>query len=628
MNFVLLKNSSIFLAVIGALSPFMAFAIIMLLTRKRHQLSAMISIAAISVSFISAVILLWGRWQAPSEICGMLNWAVSGSFAIPIGVLLDPTSLLMLLIVTVICLLVQIYSIGYMAKDPGFGRYYGYMSLFAGSMISLTIAPNLLQLYIFWELVGLASYLLIGFWYEKFSASTAGKKAFVMTRTGDVAFFLGLLLVLSHLGNLNILAINQLKPNGAISSGLLTLAVLLIFGGIIGKSAQFPLLTWLPDAMEGPTPVSALLHSATMVAAGVYLFGRLFPFFSLSSTAMGICLTIGTLSMLLASTMAMVSHDIKQVWAFSTISQLGYMIMGMASGNFFAGFFHLTTHAGFKALLFLCSGVFIHHFETNDIKTIGQKGGRNLRLVMVCMTLAAAALSGLPPLSGFFSKEAILGALAQLDNPIWLIAGLLGVLLTSYYAFRLTFLILLPEKIDQNHPNHVKGDRDDRFMAIALWVLAVITLLLGFCKKALSNFLLQGKLAMVEAHTNTQHEFLGYIALGLALGGVLLAFLEYGRKGAKRVGFVENFPRIFQLFSQRWYLDHFYRHLLDRVIYGGLSRAFNQNDRLIIDGGIDGIADGTISLSQILTRLQTGFFQLRFMVIFAVMVLIGLYVLT
>ena len=221
-----------------------------------------------------------------------------------------------------------------------------------------------------------------------------------------MAFFLGLLLILLHLGNLNIRDLNG-PAAGRLSPAVVTAGALLIFGGIIGKSAQFPLLTWLPDAMEGPTPVSALLHSATMVAAGVYLFGRLFPFFSRSPMALDVCLAIGTVSMLIASTMAMISRDIKQVWAYSTISQLGLMIMGLGAGNYVAGVFHLTTHAGFKALLFLCSGVFIHAFHTNDMYDIGRHGGRRLKAPMICIVIAAAALSGIPPFSGFFSKELV-----------------------------------------------------------------------------------------------------------------------------------------------------------------------------------------------------------------------------
>ena len=405
-------------------------------------------------SLAGAVFLLVRHWGAAEPIHYAARWLIAGDVHIPFGFLLDPVSLLMLSLVAAISFLVQVYSLGYMAGDPGFSRYYAFQSLFAWAMMTLSISSAMLQLYVFWELVGLSSYLLIGFWYEKFSATQAGKKAFVMTRLGDVSFFIGLLLVLLHLGNLEILEMNSPEAAARMPSGLLTLAALLIFGGIVGKSAQFPLMTWLPDAMEGPTPVSALLHSATMVAAGVYLFARLFPFLSHSADAMTVFLAIGTVSMLLASTMAMVSRDIKRVWAYSTISQLGFMIMGLAAGSLFAGSFHLTTHAGFKALLFLCSGVWVHLYETNDVYEISGRGGRRLKTPMVCLVIAAAALSGLPPLSGFFSKEVILAALADLRNPLWLAAGLLGVFLTAYYAFRLVFIILFPRGEVREEPSH------------------------------------------------------------------------------------------------------------------------------------------------------------------------------
>ncbi len=436
-------DPSLIAAVLAAALPLAAFAVIILLTRGRPGLSAGISIAAVAVSTVCAGVLLFVHQELPRPLEFSASWVAGGGIDVRIGVLIDPLSLLMLAVVATICLLVQVYSLGYMAGDPGFGRYYAFMSLFAWAMMSMTLAPNLLQLYIFWELVGLASYLLIGFWYEKFSASEAGKKAFVMTRLGDVALFLGILLILIEFGNLDIRALNS-PAAGRLSPAVVTAAALLIFGGIVGKSAQFPLLTWLPDAMEGPTPVSALLHSATMVAAGVFLFARLFPFFSLSPTALGVCLAVGAVSMLLAATMAMVSRDIKQVWAYSTISQLGLMIMGLAAGDFTAGVFHLTTHAGFKALLFLCAGVFIHAFGTNDMFAIGRRGGRRLKAATVCLLVGAAALCGVPPFSGFASKELVLAALADLDNPLWLAAGLLGAFLTPYYTFRLLFVILRP----------------------------------------------------------------------------------------------------------------------------------------------------------------------------------------
>ena len=286
---------------VTAVLPFVAFLLIMVFTRKNERLSAGLSIGAVSVSLAGALFLIIQYRHLTTSVQYAGKWLVSGFITIPVGFLLDPLSLLMLTIVTVICFLVQIYSLGYMAGDRGFSRYYAFMSLFAWAMISLTLSASLFQLYVFWELVGLSSYLLIGFWYEKFSASEAGKKAFVMTRLGDVAFMLGLLLVLMNLGNLDILKLNSPMVTAVMSPGLITLSALLIFGGVVGKSAQFPLLTWLPDAMEGPTPVSALLHSATMVAAGVFLFARLFPFFSHSPTAMTVCLAIATISMLLAA---------------------------------------------------------------------------------------------------------------------------------------------------------------------------------------------------------------------------------------------------------------------------------------------------------------------------------------
>ena len=412
MTHPLTLNPTVVAAFLTVLAPLGAFALILVVTRSRPKLSAGLSLGAIGISLLAALFLLAGHWSATAPLTYGGRWLIAGDFAVPFGFLIDPLSLLMLTVVTLICFLVQVYSLGYMAGDPGFARYYAFMSLFAWAMTSMTLAPSLFQLYVFWELVGLASYLLIGFWFDKWRASEAGKKAFVMTRVGDVALLLGLLLILTQTGDLEILRLNTAETATRLSPAVITTASLLIFGGIIGKSAQFPLLTWLPDAMEGPTPVSALLHSATMVAAGVFLFARLFPFFSLSPTAMSVCLAVGTLSMLLASTMAIVSRDIKQVWAYSTISQLGFMIMGLAAGGYFAGVFHLTTHAGFKALLFLCAGVFIHHCGSNDLFVIARAGGRRRKTAMICTIIGAAALAGLPPLSGFFSKELIMAALA------------------------------------------------------------------------------------------------------------------------------------------------------------------------------------------------------------------------
>ncbi|MBT8365225.1 MAG: NADH-quinone oxidoreductase subunit L [Deltaproteobacteria bacterium] len=622
----MLTDPSLTAAILATMLPFVAFILIMILTRAYPRLSAGLSISAVTVSLLSAVLLLVRHWHldAPIEYVG--RWVVSGDTTIPFGFLLDQTSLLMLCVVATICFLVQVYSLGYMAGDPGFARYYAFMSFFAWAMMNLTLSPTMLQLYIFWELVGLSSYLLIGFWYEKFSATEAGKKAFVMTRFGDVAFFLGLLLVLVHLGNLNVLEMNGPQVTARMSSTYITISALLIFGGIIGKSAQFPLLTWLPDAMEGPTPVSALLHSATMVAAGVYLFGRLFPFFSHSATAMVIFLIIGTISMLLASTMAMVTRDIKQVWAYSTISQLGFMIMGLAAGSYFAGMFHLTTHAGFKALLFLCAGVFIHNFESNDMFDIGRHGGRRLKTPTICTIIAAAALAGLPPLSGFFSKEVILGALAELNNPVWLAAGLLGAFLTAYYTFRLIFIILFPKEIVTVSPSDHDHDHDHGGYWVMGWpliILAAVTVVLGFYQGSLETFF-KGQ-QDIPAMNLRHHAWLPFVAIGSALFGVVLAWLEFGRQGADQTGFVEKIAPLYNLFAERWYIDRFYRRFLDSFIYGTVSNLFSWNDQKVIDGGLDGLAKGTVDSGRIVSFLHLGMVQYRLLIIFVVLVLLGLY---
>jgi len=491
-------------------------------------------------------------------------------------------------------------------------------------MMTLSISSAMLQLYVFWELVGLSSYLLIGFWYERFSATQAGKKAFVMTRLGDLSLFIGLLLVLLHTGNLEILEMNSPGIAARMSSGLLTLAALLIFGGIVGKSSQFPLMTWLPDAMEGPTPVSALLHSATMVAAGVYLFARLFPFLSQSADAMTVFLAIGTISMLLASTMAMVNRDIKRVWAYSTISQLGFMIMGLAAGSLFAGTFHLTTHAGFKALLFLCSGVWVHVYETNDVYEISRRSGRRLKTPMVCLIIAAAALSGLPPFSGFFSKEVILASLANLSNPLWLVVGLLGVFLTAYYAFRLVFIILFPrQEVRDESGGHETEEMRTLYwtMGLPLVILSGATIVLGFLQLPLREFLLGDK----AAHPNGGLVWLPYLSIGLAVVGAVLAWFEFGRRAATQIGFVEQIPPLKRLFSQNWYLDHLYRKLVDIVIDGIFSRGCSKNEDKVINKGIDGFSRLTLGSGRLFSLLQSGKLRYNLIVMFGALALVALY---
>jgi len=618
--------------------PMVAFGLIMVFTWRNPRLSLAISLVCSTIP----VILAWYLFITVKDaslakpIIQQVEWMVSSEgFKIPFGFLLDPISLLMLVIVATIAWLIQIYSIGYMAGDPGFGRYYADLSLFGMSMLSLVSANGLLQLFISWELVGLSSYLLIGFWYEKFSASEAGKKAFVVTRFGDIGFFMGLAFLTIYFGTLDINAVNVAAVQKTMPEWLLTTAALLIFCGVCGKSAQFPIHVWLPDAMEGPTPVSALLHSATMVAAGVYLMTRLFPFFAASPTTLSVVLPVSTLTLILSSTIGMVARDIKQVWAYSTISQLGFMAMGLAAAGlagqtFFAGYYHLTTHAGFKALLFLCAGVFIHHFGTNDFFVMSKEGGRKLRIPMVTVTIGALALAGIFPFSGFFSKEAILGVLWQLPNKIWVGLALFGAFLTAYYTFRVIFVLLFPRPED--HPawqvykreepaGHGHGHAEEHHgvpwvMSFPLIVLAGLTLILGFLQGSLEEYLLG------EHHPHELNYLLLILAVGCALAGIGMAWLDWGARTAKWEGFIKKFPALEHFFIQKWYMDHFWRWFLNAVIYGIFSKYFTYNDRRVVDGGVDAVAFSCQGGGRVLSLIQTAFLQYN--LLFMVLVLAGL----
>ena len=342
---------------------------------------------------------------------------------------------------------------------------------------------------------------------------------------------------------------------------------------------------------------------------------------------MTVCLAIGTLSLMLASTMAMVARDIKQVWAFSTISQLGFMLMGLGAGSLYAGFFHLMTHAGFKALLFLCAGVFIHHYETNDMFAISRQGGRGLKSAMICTIVAGGALSGLPPLSGFFSKELILGRLLALDNPVWFVAGAAGAFLTAYYTFRLIFIILFPQRVEaavQAHGHASHASAHATAMSGVLWILAAVTLVLGFFEAPVHHFL-ETALGAYASQPIPHHAWLPPGASLLAFSAIGLAWLEFGRKGARQVGFVERLPALAEFFEQRWYLDRLYRFLLDKLVYQGISRLFTWNDRRVIDGALDVLGLSTIGFGGIIARLHAGMIQYRLIVMFAVVAVLILY---
>ena len=420
--------------------PLIAAGIIFLFTRHNRQASATLSISAVVIGFILSVIyIVWAGWQ-PAWPESSITWLAIGDLEAQFGVRMDALSLGMLLVVTGVASAIHIYSWGYMEDDPGFARFFGYLSLFTFSMLGIVLSNNFLQLFIFWELVGVSSYLLIGFWYEKPSAADAGKKAFITNRLGDFGFIIGILLVWSALGSLNfgVLAAKYTAQPDALGA-MTTAAGLLIFCGAMGKSAQFPLHVWLPDAMEGPTPVSALIHAATMVAAGVYMLCRVI--FLLNPSALQVIAWIGGITALLAALIAVQQNDIKRILAYSTLSQLGYMVMAVGLHGPTPAMFHLTTHAFFKALLFLGAGsviIAMHHEQD-----IWQMGGLRKKMPVTFWTFIAGtvALAGVWPLSGFYSKDAILAqALAQKNYALFALAVVVAVL-TAFYMFRLVFVV-------------------------------------------------------------------------------------------------------------------------------------------------------------------------------------------
>jgi NADH-quinone oxidoreductase subunit L len=504
-------------------------------------------------------------------------------------------------IVAVITLCIQVYSLNYMAEDKGRGRFFAFLALFEWAMLSFVYSPSLMQTFVFWELVGLASFFLIGFWYEKPSAIAAAKKAFIMTRIGDVGLFIGLILLFQATNTLDIVTLN----NATFEAGQAELITLLLFVGIVGKSAQFPLHTWLPDAMEGPTPVSALLHSATMVAAGVFLFARFHPIFMQAPLTLDIVVGVAALTAVLSSTMAMVAKDMKRVLAYSSISQLGFMLMALGAGNLFAGYFHLTTHAVFKALLFLCAGSFIHHFGTNDMIAMGRAGARKMRITTVGLIVGGAALAGVPFFSGFFSKELIIGQLTERGNLIVLGAAYLASFMTAYYTFRMVFLVLFPNKDSAAKPDQPVADHLHESGAAWQIHAPIIFLSIGAIGVGYFGDQIARMLGQVNHHPSIAEMA---PAIAVAFAGIAVAYLDYGRKSAAQTGFLSFAKPLKTLFENGWYLDAIYKRVfvgLAQAVAGLLFGVENKG----FDGTSDGIGKATVSTGGIASKTQGGHLQ-------------------
>ncbi|PYK69607.1 MAG: NADH-quinone oxidoreductase subunit L [Verrucomicrobia bacterium] len=571
------------------LAPLVSAALITLVTRPARRLSAFISVVAVLLSFFCSCIVF-----ARPEISALeIPWIeFHGILRVPIGFILDPLSKTMLVLVSGVGALIHIYSLGYMRDDPGKSRYFASLSLFMFSMLGIVLANNFVMMFVFWELVGLCSYLLIGHWFERDSAADAAKKAFITNRIGDFGFMLGILLVWGATGSV---VFDEIVPQlWRVTSNptFLTICVLLIFCGAVGKSAQFPLHVWLPDAMEGPTPISALIHAATMVAAGVYMLVRVGFLVQASPVALAVIAWIGTITAVMAALIAIQQDDIKRILAYSTLSQLGYMVMavGLASGE--AAMFHLFTHAFFKALLFLGAGsvlVALHH-EQNIWKMGGQ--GRNLFLTFVTFGIGMLALIGCPPFAGFFSKDAIL-SLAYNRNPAIFGLALFTAFLTAFYMMRLFVVVFFGKP---RSPAAKTSRESPTSMLVPLAVLALLSLLGGF------NFFATHFLTLPhERDVGDVAAFVPGVALVAMLLGVAGAIILYRSR-------IEE-PLSINLLRRKFYFDELYRALINAT-QEFLARVSGFIDRWIIDATVvRGSSGATWSFGALLRLMQVGNLQ-------------------
>ena len=628
--------------------PFAAFLIVSFLPKRwlGWEDGCAIAIAGAGGAFILSMLVIWDVVNGNILTTGTprYTWLVVGSYEITFGVWIDQLTAVMLVVISVVGTLVVIYSGGYMHEEgAGRKRYYAEIMLFISVMYGLVLSDNYLQMFIFWELVGLCSYLLIGFWYEKPSAASAAKRAFIVTRVGDIMFMAGIIILFKYVGQANPgsdplyfgtlfqQGANSILQQGWISQNMLTLATALIFGGAIGKSAQFPLHEWLPDAMEGPTTVSALIHAATMVKAGVYLTARTYPLLVQTPDTLILVAAIGGITALLAATNALAANDIKRVLAYSTISQLGYMILALGAGGILAtqgqtqtssgydaAMFHLMNHGFFKALLFLCAGSVIHAIGTNDMRQMG--GVRKaMPITSTTMLIGALAIAGIPPLSGFWSKDEVLSAVYSTGEFNWVFfilwsMGIATAFLTAFYMFRMWFLTFSGEKRSEYHAHE-----SPKIMSVPLMILAALALTSGFVLfigAGFGNFVGSSIEGLIEhpAEVLTSSELLAeiltswltYVTLGLAALGILIAYRIYYMPGFDRSVFARGVPGWFQrTLENRWYISKFYDDFAYKVVYG-FSKLADLFDRYVIDGVVNGFAFLGANTGNVIRKGQSG----------------------
>jgi NADH-quinone oxidoreductase subunit L len=578
----------------------------------------------------SGAAFLWALWVAARFSSLSLPyqeffalWIRSGSFRADFAFYLDQLSLVMLLVVTGVGFLIHVYSIGYMWDDPSYYRFFSYLNLFMFFMLTLVLANNYLLMFIGWEGVGLASYLLIGFWFTKDSAASAGKKAFIVNRIGDFGFLIALFLLIKHFDSLNFEqvfgAVAPLQPETA-GAGLLTAVGLLLMLGACGKSAQIPLYTWLPDAMEGPTPVSALIHAATMVTAGVYMVARSHAIFDRAPIALTVVAIIGTLTAFFAATIGIAQTDIKKVLAYSTISQLGYMFMACGVGAFSAGIFHLMTHAFFKGLLFLAAGSVIHAVGgEQDMRKMG--GLRSfIPVTFGTMFIATLAIAGVPPLAGFWSKDEILWKAYQASAVYWGI-GVVTAFITSFYMFRLLYMTFFGDyrgaQVDAHgspgHDAHGHGapHESPRVMRVPLMILALLSLVGGLVGIGgrFEQFLAPvfGSTGAVEDAARGTELLLMGISVTVALLGWWLAYLLYLKRPELPQKIADALGGFYQAVVHKYYIDELYAVLFVKPLIDGSTRILWQDvDRKVIDAAVNDAGDGARHVSDEVRHMQSG----------------------
>ncbi|HEY6000077.1 MAG TPA: NADH-quinone oxidoreductase subunit L [bacterium] len=602
--------------------PFAAFLLNGLLGRKLTRTAAhWPALLAVGGAFVCAVQVLRHALESPAWRVDFFTWIAVGPFQVPLTLAADPLTAIMLVVVTGVSTLVHLYSVGYMHGDGGYHRFFAYLSLFTFSMLMLVLSGNFLLLYVFWEAVGLCSYLLIGFWFHKQSAADAGKKAFLVNRVGDFGFALGILLLIANTGSVDYQRVFALAPQ--LPPSTVTWICLLLFVGACGKSAQLPLHVWLPDAMEGPTPVSALIHAATMVTAGVYMVARCNALFALSPTAMQVVAVVGTLTAVMAAAIAFTQSDLKRIMAYSTVSQLGFMFLGLGVGAWIGAIFHLFTHAFFKALLFLGSGSVMHAIGGDcDVSRQGRLF-RKIPWTATTFIVGSLALAGIPFFAGFYSKEMILGGAWAGHHYVLFGLGVLTAGGTAFYVTRAVVLVFFGRRdadclgatpagdMHDAHDahgghGHPPGVHESPWVMLGpLVILAVMSFVAGLpLEHGFTEFL--GRALPSAEHGEVEGAlFAEGLAIALALGGAFLGWLVYQKGAIDPDRVAASWPRLYALSKNKFYIDELYSAVIVRPLLA-LARGALRFDLGVIDGIVNGVAEAAQGWGRALARLQTG----------------------